>query len=288
MSKNYEFLAMLDLTYSKENILSLLKIGAESGCNYKYYYPGSSEISGIINSESACEFIWSQFLENSEFGPIILIKYHNKFFCMWLFNKNNKISLHIDYARWKKRYDLCDWYGIHFYRYQKFILNFIGNTTITHLETYEWFETAYYPENKESDKKIYVKFYIYWPYDIYHHFKVNSHILGMTWLDTHSQPINLKQEDNTLENILYHEDTTQCWYGIKDDIKLKFTLHNKRYFIVEPMHNSPSSDIQLNQKQLFNDGLRITIELFKNMPVVRFITFQEDKDIEAINTMDEQ
>lgn len=286
MSKNYEFLAMLDLKYSKENILSILENGTRMGCifkNQRFTNPDAT----IIDKLSAMELIWSRSLENYEYGPLVYAKYYKTHFAIWLYNMNNKIHLYISpsHIGWKKRYDLCDWYGINFYRYQSFILRLIGDTKITHFEIYEYFNASYDAEDMMLDKKIYVKLYTYWAYDVYHHLKVNGKILGISWLDANMQPINMKTEDNTLENILYDEDRQQCWYGIHNDIVLKLSMPVDRTFIIEPMCNVSSTTI--DQAQVLDSGLRTTIELFKNMPVFRLITFKSDEDIININKMDD-
>lgn len=288
MSKNYEFSAMLNTNYTKENVLSILKNGEKIGCVYNDYSPREPQ-SNIISTHTATELIWSRLMKKYEFGPFILAHYSNTHFRISFYNRNNKIYLCISstHTAWKKRYDLCAWFGINFYRYQMFMLRLIGNNIITHFETYEYFYASYNAENKAHDRKIYVKLYTYWAYDIYHHLKVNGKMLHITWLDSNKQPINIKVGDNTLENIIHDEDTNQCWYGVFNNITLKFSLHKKRVFTVEPIDNSGTNISVLTQKQIFDNGLRATMELFKNLPTLRFITFQNDEDIEIINKMDE-
>ncbi|MGE0009798.1 MAG: hypothetical protein AB7F19_04590 [Candidatus Babeliales bacterium] len=280
MSKNYEFLAMLNTEYTEENILSILENGSQLGCIYQ------DSQNNIVSNTMAKRMIWMNHLHN--IPPLIELKHYKTHFDIWFYNRNNKIYLYLGptHIAWKKRYDLCNWYGINFYRYQMFMLGLIGNNIITHFETYEYFYDSYNAESKNHNKKIYVKLYTYWPYDIYHHFKVNSHMLRITWLDSNKQPINMKKEDNTLETILYNEKINQCWFAVYNNITLKFSLHKKHVFTIEPIVTSDTL-ITMNQEQIFDLGLRATIELFKNMPVMRFITFQNDEDIEIINKMDE-
>ncbi len=289
MSKNYSFEIAFDLDYSKKNILSVLENGSKIGCIYKDYGPDFSQYN-TLNTNAAADFIWSQYLKSNEYGPLIHAKYNKTNFAIWFYNKNDKLELCIDpdHIAWKKRYDISAWYGINFYRYQKFMLHLIGNNVITYFETYEWFSQPYDAKNIEHNKKIYIKFYTYWAYDIYHHLKINGRMQHITWLDSNKQPIDIKSEDNTFENIIYNEDASQCWYGIYRDIILKFSYIKDRTFIIEPMmaHVTTSASA-LGQAQIFDKGLRNTIELFKNMPVLRLITFEYDKDIENINKMDE-
>lgn len=287
MSKNYEFSAMLGLNYSKENIFAILNNGAKHGFIYKNCGPRDSQCD-TINNAKATELIWSRLMEKYEFGPFILCKYKKTHFSLWFYNRNNKIYLCIDpdHIAWKKRYDLCAWYGINFYRYQNFMLRLIGDNLITYFQTYEYFNESYESEEKEDNNKIYVKLYTYWPYDVYHHLKVNGKILGITWLDAHKQPINLKSRANDFEDIFFTEAALpQCWYAVHHNILLKFSHTDKRTFIIQPM-NIKSCD-SIDQAQLLDTGLRTTIELFRNMPVFRLITFKSDEDIININKMDD-
>ena len=227
-------------------------------------------------------------LECSEHGPLISAKYRKSHFTIWFHNENNKIDFIIDpdHIGWKKEYDISAWYGINFYRYQKFMLHLIGNNIITYFETYEWFSQPYDAENIAYNKKIYVKLYTYWPYDIYHHLKVNGSMLRMTWLDSNKKPVDIKSDNNALENIIFNEDTSQCWYGIHNNIILKFSLLKDRTIIIEPSAYTQKTNA-MDQAQVLDMGLRTTIELFKNTPVLRLITFQSDEDIQNINKMNE-
>lgn len=286
MSKNYEFLAMLDLKYSKENSLLILENGTRMGCIFKNQRFTNPEVA-IIDKFSAMELVWSRHLENYEYGPLVYAKYYKTHFAIWFYNKNNKIYLYLSptHIGWKKRYDLCDWYGIHFYRYQSFMLRLIGNNKITHFETYEYFNASYDAEDMSYNTKIYVKLYTYWAYDVHHHLKVNGKILGIIWLDAKMQPMSIKTEDNSIENILYDENRQQCWFAIHHNILLKFSMPADRTFIIEPMSNGSSA---INQAELLDSGLRTIIELFKNMPVFRLITFKSDEDLININKMDDR
>ncbi len=281
MSKNYRFKVMLNSNYFKTNILSILENGMNLGCIYK------DDEDNIVNIDGAMTLLWKLYLQQSP--PLIQAKYHETHFYIWFYNRNNKIYLYISptHIAWKKRYELSAWYSINFYRYQKFMLRLIGDNIITHFQTYEWFEVPYYEESMEHDKKIYAKLYTYWAYEIYHHLKINGSMQHITWLDSNKQPIDIKSEDNTFENIIYNEDTSQCWYGIHNDIILKFSYIKDRTFIIEPMIAHATGFRAQGQAQILDKGLRTTIELFKNMPVLRLITFEHDKDIENINKMDE-
>ena len=286
MSRAYSFSVMLNVSYSEENILTILENGAKLGCVYNDRGLVPSPYN-IINTQIASKIVWSRFFAKYEFGPLILAKQNKTSFAIWFYNIDNKIYLCIDpdHIAWKKRYDLCDWYGINFYRYQVFLLKLIGNNIITHFKNYEYFNASYDAADKEHDKKIYVKLYTYWAYDVYHHLKVNGKILGIIWLDVKMQPINMKTEDNTLENIIYDENRQQCWYGTHNNILLKFSMPADRTFIIEPINNGSSV---IDQAQVLDSGLRTTIELFKNMPVFRLITFKSDEDLININKMDDR
>ncbi len=279
MSRNFEFSAMINFDYSEENILLILENGIKLGCIYK---DGEHN---IVNIDGVMALLWKLYLQQSP--PLIQAKYHETHFYIWFYNRSNKIYLYFwpTHIAWKKRYELSADYGINFYRYQKFMLRLIGNNTIIHFQTYEWFEEPYYEEGMEHDKKIYVKLYTYWAYEIYHHFKINGSMQHITWLDSNKQPIDIRSEDNILENIIYNEDSMQCWYGVLDNIILKFSYIKDSTFIIEPMiaHTTASA---LDQAQVLDKGLRTTIELFKNTHVLRLITFERDEDIQNINKMD--
>ncbi len=281
MSKNYEFLIMLNLDYSEENILLILENGINLGCIYK------DEERNIVNINGAMALLWKLYLQKSP--PLIRAKYYKTHFYIWFYNESNKVCLYISptHIAWKKKYDLSAWYGINFYRYQKFMLRLIGNNIITHFQTYEYFNESYSADNKEHDKKIYVKLYTYWAYEIYHHLKINGSMQHITWLDSNKQPIDIKSEDNTFENIIYSEDASQCWHGVQGNIILKFSYIKNRTFIIEPMMAHATNSSALGQTQVLDQGLRTTIELFKNTPVLRLITFEYDEDIVNINKMDE-
>lgn len=286
MSRTYSFCAMLNSRYSKENILLILENGAKFGCVYENCGPIDSHCD-TITCEAATDLILSRLSKKYEFGPYISTIYRKTHFSVRLYNRNNKIYLciGITHTAWKKKYDLSGSYGINFYRYQNFMLYLIGNNIITHFKTYECLNASYNPEDKEHDKKIYVKLYIYWPYDVYHHFKVNGKMLGITWLDENKEPINLKSIDNAFEDIFFSEDAPlQHWYGIRNNMLLKFSLSHDHTFIIEPM--SIESSKSINQAELLDAGLRITIELFKNIHVFKLITFKNDEDILNINKMD--
>ncbi|MGE0010152.1 MAG: hypothetical protein AB7F19_06480 [Candidatus Babeliales bacterium] len=287
MKRTYSFCVMLNLDYSEENIFSILENGSKLGCVYRDHGLGDT-LSNIVNSKDATKVVLTRFIQEYEYGPYILAKLGKTHYTIWFYRRNSKIYLCIDpdHITWKKRYELCDWQGINFYRYQSFILSLVGNNVITHFKTYEYYNAIYAAEYKERDKKIYVKLNTYWAYDVYHHLKVNGKILGIIWLDAKMQPINIKTEDNTLENIIYDENRQQCWYALHNNIVLKFSLIVGPIFIIEPMSNGNSTT--MDQAHVLDSGLRTTIELFKNMPVFRFITFKSDEDIININKMDDR
>ncbi|MGE0010156.1 MAG: hypothetical protein AB7F19_06500 [Candidatus Babeliales bacterium] len=288
MSRNFEFSAMLNLCHSKENIFSILENGAKLGCVYKNTRFTNPNVK-IVNISLAAELVLSRFIEDSEEGPLIYVKYHKNNFALWFYNISNKIYLFMSptHIGWKKRYDLCNSYGINFYRYQSFMLRLIGNNIITHFETFEYFNEAFDAEDMLHNTKVYVKLYMYWPYDVYHHLKVNGKMLGITWLDANKQPIDLKAKDNALESMLNDEESEQCWYAIRNNIVLKFSLTAGPIFIIEPMISPSLNSGTLDQAQVFDTGLRTTIELFRNVHVFRLITFKSNEDLININKMDD-
>lgn len=281
MSRNYEFLAMLNTDYSQENILSILENGTKFGCLYE------DKQCNILNSHDALADLWKLYLQQSP--PLIIIRYYKTTFYTWFYNRNNKIYLYLGptHIAYKKKYDLSSWYGINFYRYQLFMLRIIGDNIITHFETYEYFDASYHAEDMDQNKKIYIKLYDYWAYEVYYHLIVNGSMSHITWLDHTMKPIDIKNEWNTLDVIIDEQDTSQCWYGMHGTMLLKFSFIKNKTFIIEPLSalNAHSTDTQ--KRKEFDTALRLTIALFKNIPVLRFITFKSDEDIANINKMDE-
>lgn len=290
MSKDYSFSAIINLNYSIENIFSILKNGKKIGLIYT-----DSENNRLSLSDSA-KLIWTRYNERYQYGPVIEARHYPSGFSIWFRNDDNKIDLTIDpnYVARKKNYDISGWYGINFYHYQSLLLRLIGNNKIRHFETYEWFSQPYNPEDLEHDNKIYLKLYVYNAAEMYQHLTTNGVKLGLIWLDYTSKSIDIKNEQNILKNLIYNENSLNenanlFWYGIHNDNKLKFSIKKDRTLIIESTNSSSVKTKQeckedCNQLDVI---IRTAIELFKNIPVFRFITFNNEKDIINIEKMDE-
>lgn len=130
---------VINRQHTKENVETILHHGLSIGCTYYSLSPDNyARNFQELQPQNAVTLIWDRLTSQYEFGPCILIKYNETFFCLWFHKTDtNKIDINIGgfWKKWDQEFD----YAMTLIDYEKYITFLLKLTTgniILNLEAY--------------------------------------------------------------------------------------------------------------------------------------------------------